>query len=594
MPGRKPQARAEDANSLSAAGNFHGFLARNLSDGYRLAEMTLGDPVEAGAVLRGVAMSAWLSTRDPAEGEIDDAFRHRLESGLLAAIREAGEQAPREGAGATTLEAAVAALPPRLQLALARVFGPWELTGRLAPGAGAAREAAAALRTLRARLGAGAAAETVAGAGPAEGGLDGGWAPGAGSGDAPGDGDTESLLRHLYETRDPGEPAPLYLRMRLEQDLGEAEAAAAERARLTRASGWRFVFNAFGAMIVLSLVLAAASIVDQRSSTAAAGDPTSAPTGDPTSDPASPLIISGVSLVEGAIDGAQVHVGATQRTFIMAFAASPMWNATVTDCQADIFGVISWQGQTTWIGEQAGRADVIAGDPSSASAYVAGPGPYCQSGRFASADGGLIWSAGALPGHASASPTWISFDPSRSGVLLAYYPGRLYTSSDAGVTWTSRASTVRPVAFDPRGRLVGWSQGELFELTDDGVSWRETGPGPTEAPVAAGATPAGVFLGMRTGLWWYPTGAAANLVRAGSVFSIAAIGDGAVVLGADPAGSPWLGTVNDAKPEISLAVLPPDLATLRVSGGSVAANDAGAIAAFSGDSSAIAIASFAH
>ena len=99
---------------------------------------------------------------------------------------------------------------------------------------------------------------------------------------------------------------------------------------------------------------------------------------------------------------------------------------------------------------------------------------------------------------------------------------------------------------------------------------------------------------MKDGLWWYPTDAAANLVRAGSVFSIAALGDGAVVLGADPAGSPWLGTVNDAKPGISLAVLPPDLATLRVSGGSVAANDAGAIVAFSGDSSAIAIASFAH
>ena len=472
----------EDTDSPSAAGNFHGYLARNLSDGYRLAEMTLGDPIEAGAVLRGVAMSAWLSARDPSESDVDDAFRRRLESGLLTALREAGTRAAPDGGGAETLEAAVAELHPRVQLALARSFGPWELIGRLTPWAGAAGEAAEALGTLQTRLGTGAGAGTADGDGPGEAG--GGLSAGAGisPGETPRAGDTERRLRALYEARDPGEPAPLYLRMRLEQDLREAESAAAERARLTRASGWRFVFNAFGAMIVLSLILAVASIVDQRASTAAAGDPTSAPTGDPTSDPTSPLTISGVSLVEGAIDGAQVHVGATQRTFVMAFAASPMWNATVTDCQADIFGVITWQGQTTWIGEQAGRADAIVGDPSSASAYVAGLGPYCQSGQFASADGGVIWSPGALPGHATASPTWLSFDPSRAGVLLAYYPGRLYSSADSGATWTSRASTVRPLAFDPKGRLVGWSPGKLFQSLD---RWRLMGgdrPRPDRRP----------------------------------------------------------------------------------------------------------------
>ena len=105
---------------------------------------------------------------------------------------------------------------------------------------------------------------------------------------------------------------------------------------------------------------------------------------------------------------------------------------------------------------------------------------------------------------------------------------------------------MRPLAFDPRGRLVGWSPGKLFESLDDGASWEETGPGPTDAPLAAGATPGGVLIGAEAGLWRYPLTAAAGLVRSGSVFSIAAIGEGAVVLGADPAGNPWLGTVNDS------------------------------------------------
>ena len=64
------------------------------------------------------------------------------------------------------------------------------------------------------------------------------------------------------------------------------------------------------------------------------------------------------------------------------------------------------------------------------------------------------------------------------------------------------------------------------------------------------------------------------------------------MLGADATGRPWLGTVNDSQPGISLATLPPDVASLKVTGGGVAANDSGAVVAFSGASSLIALATF--
>jgi hypothetical protein len=82
------------------------------------------------------------------------------------------------------------------------------------------------------------------------------------------------------------------------------------------------------------------------------------------------------------------------------------------------------------------------------------------------------------------------------------------------------------------------------------------------------------------------------MIKPGSVFSIATLGDGAVVLGADPAGHPWLGTVDPAMPGIVLSTLPPEIYGLRITGGGVAVNDSGAIVAFGGTSSAIAVASF--
>ena len=362
--------------------------------------------------------------------------------------------------------------------------------------------------------------------------------------------------------------------------------AASESSWQTRFSGWAFPVNFFLALSVLSLAVAFASIHGVRAS--------GATTSDPTSDPASPLTISGESLVEGDIAGDAVHVGATQRTLIVSFAASPVWHASSRDCLADVVGVLDWQDQATWIGAQAGHIAALAGDPSSTSAYVAGLGQYCEPGRFSSADGGNTWASGSLPGDGASVPAWLAFDPGRPGTLLASYPGVLYASSNSGAVWTRRKSVVTPLTFDPSGRLVGWTAGKLYGSIDDGASWQETGPGPADRPATAGALADGVLIGSDAGLWWCPTAGAASLVQSGSVYSIATLSNGAVVLGADPEGHPWLGTVSSTQPGISLATLPPDVASLSVTGGEVAANDSGAAVAFSGPSSAIALASFAH
>jgi hypothetical protein len=191
----------------------------------------------------------------------------------------------------------------------------------------------------------------------------------------------------------------------------------------------------------------------------------------------------------------------------------------------------------------------------------------------------------------------LAFDPSHARTLLAYYPDRIFTSGDAGTTWTSRLSGLSgaaPIAFDSTGRLVGWDRGRLYESLDDGATWQDTGADPADLPSVTGATSNGVLIGADTGLWRYPLTSAPSLLKSGTASSIATLGGEAVVLGADPAGLPWLGTVNDTEPSIALVALPPDVTSLSVTAGEVAINDSGALIAFSGRSSLIALATFIH
>jgi len=553
----------------SSDSDFYGYLARNLSDAYRLAVIALDDPIVAQAVVHDAITSVWFSTSAGSEPDLDDAFCRRLDAATAAAIR--GAEPARESDNADPLEAAIAGLSPELQLVLVRSFGPWESQGAVGD-AGAdghdghdAPDAHDAFRALAARMGGDDATTAPAG-------------------------DLQLRLRALYDARDPGAPAPLQLRMRLQQDqdqAGAAETAAlAGRTRRQRRSGWAFGFNVFLVLAVITLAIALASVVDVRASAVASADP--------TGDPALPLTISDVSIVQRNIEGPGIHVAATQRTFIAAFPASPLWHASDRQCLADVVGTISWDGTASWVGQRAGHVETLAGDPSSMSAYIAGPGTYCQLGQYVSSNGGVTWSAGPLPGNPASSPTWLAFDPARAHTLLADAAGTLSTSIDSGTKWTARQSAVVPLAFDSTGRLVGWTAGRLLESLDDGASWQETGPGPADRPDTAGATSSGVFIGAKDGLWWYPLTATPSRVQSGSVFSIATLGDDALVLGADTAGRPWLGTANNANPGFSQAALPPELASLQISGGGLAVNDSGAVVAFSGAASAIAFVTFVY
>ena len=553
---------AGPVKGTARAGDFAGYLARNLTDAYRLATMALGDPVAAQDVVLDSALAAWQAGGGWSADALDAAFARRFTSDCVRAL---GARVPKEAAqGSEPLEDALLDLAPKDRFMLARALGLVGPTGSGPAGRGSAdKHIAGILRSLRARM-ADAAPSNAAAAGSS---LDEG-------------------LRALYAARDPGAEVPLQLRLRLQRSLYEAEVAAAERDEIARASGWGFVFNAFLVVVVLTLTVVLASVLNLRGSPAASADP--------LGDPSTPLTIDGVAVVQGGVDGPDVHVAATQNSFVAAFEASAGWHVSPQQCLAGVVGVIDYSGQPEWLGERAGHVQAIAGDPSSAGVYAAGLGQYCQLGRYSSADGGRTWSPGSLPTGAATSPSWLAFDPARAGSLLAFDAGVLYVSSNAGATWTSSRSDVTPIGFDATGRLVGWSPGNLFESLDEGSTWRHTGPGPADRPDTGAATSNGVLVGSKVGLWWYPLSASPSLIRSGSVYSVAALGDGAVVLGADADGHPWLATVADTQPGMSLATLPPELASLRITGGEVAANDSGAAIALSGPRSAFAFATFAR
>ena len=565
---------AEPVKGKTHSADFAGYLGRNLIDAYRLATMVMADPVAAEDVVHGSALAAWRVGGDWSAGALDAAFSRRFTSDCVRAL---GNQGSKMSAGeGGQLEDAVLDLAPQDRLSLARAFGtPGLIPAGTARRSPADRRIAGILQSMRARMPDAEPSTPSTHAAPATQAI----RPAAGS-------SLEERLRALYASRDPGDEVPLQLRLRLQRSLFEADTAAAEREESARASGWGFVFNAFMVVVVLSLVVAAASVLDLRGSPAASADP--------MGDPSVPLTIVGVAVVQNGIDGPDVHVAATQNTFVATFEASAGWHVSPQECLADEIGVMDPAGAPQWLGPRAGHVEAIAGDPSSAGVYAAGPGPYCQLGRYSSGDGGGTWSPGPLPAGAAASPSWLAFDPARAGSLLAFDAGVLYASADSGATWASSRSDVTPIGFDSTGRLVGWSPGNLLESLDEGGTWHRTGSGPTDRPDIGAATSNGVLLASSAGLWWYPLSASPSLIHSGSVYSMSSIGAGVVVLGADAAGHPWLGTVSDTQPGIALATLPPDLASMRTDGGQVAANDSGAAIALSGPTSALAFATFAR
>jgi hypothetical protein len=540
---------APDAGT-APSGDFAGYLDRNLAEAYRLAVLALDDPIAAQRAAHDAALGAWLAASPWPARDQDRAFGRRFEMECTAALRKTN---PIEEAADPALEAALLGLAPRDRLALARRFG-LEAAGRSDE-----RRADRALAALAvpARAGSGGAA----GSDPAE------------------------RLRALYAGRDPGAEAPLQLRLRLQNSLVKAEEEAAEEEARAQRSGWSFVVNAFLVLIVLSLILGIGSVVTLRSSPASA---------DPLGDPATPLTITAVSTIDGTLGSSGVHVAASQTELLATFGAAAVWHLSDRQCRADVVSLVDTAGHARSLGQPVGHVNAIAADPYSPAALVTGLGQYCEAQRYASTDGGGSWASGAMPAALPESPEWLAFDPGRPGTALAYRAGAISISTDGGLHWTDRPSAAIPIGFDQMGRLVGWSPGKLLDSADDGATWEQTGVGPAERPTAGAATSKGTVLGTKTGLWWYPLSAAPSLIESGTVYSIAALGGGSVALGADAAGRPWLGTVDDSVPGISLATLPPELASLTLTGGQVAADDGGALVALTGPTSAIAFASFSR
>lgn len=558
-------------------GDFAGYLRRNLSTAYRLVAMALDDPIAAQGVVYDAAMAAWRVGSEWPAPALDGAFRRRLEADCRTALksidfetgRTSGEAAVETiGGQAEPLAAALLSLGPKDRLALARRYGLAEesprprrtLLGRSSPG-----RSPGVPDRLRARL-----AELQGGDGPTETPL------------------LETRLRAIYASRDPGEETPLALRMRLQRGLSDAETAATQRDEIAQASGWGFAINTFLAVLVLTIAVALLSVTDLRASRETAAYPLGGPT--------SPLTITSVSVLQSGIDGSGVHVAATSDSLVATFEGSSDWHPEARQCLPDVTGVINSTGQAQWLGTQAGHVESIAGDPSSGSVFAAGLGAYCDLGRHSSGDGGNTWAAGPLPPGATGSPPWLAFDPAQSGTLLAAGDGRLFLSRDAGRTWSSSPETVTPIGFDSTGHLLGWGPGALFESLDDGASWQRIGAGPATQPTAGAAISGGVLLGEPDGMWWFPLDGSASLVRPGTVFSIAPAGDGAVATGSDALGHPWLGTFSLAARDSAFRVasLPPELASMTVTGGQVAANSNGLVLALSGPRSAIALGSFAR
>ncbi len=265
--------KALEARGEARAGDFAGYLKRNLSTAYRLVTMALDDPIAAGDAVHDAAMEAWRVGGEWPAPALDSAFRRALESRLRTALKPVEQRA---GTRPLPLSAALLSLGADDRLDLVRDYGLAEEppgrkpapASRGSPG----RRSSRSLSRLAARAASNRGADHEAGRSS-----------------------LETRLRALYASRDPGEEAPLALRLRLQRSLYEAEIAAAERDEIARASGWGFAINAFLLILVLTIIVALASVTDLRASRAASVSSAGGPT--------IPLTITSVSALQSGIEG---------------------------------------------------------------------------------------------------------------------------------------------------------------------------------------------------------------------------------------------------------------------------------------------------
>jgi hypothetical protein len=351
---------------------------------------------------------------------------------------------------------------------------------------------------------------------------------------------------------------------------------------------WTFPVYVTLLLAVLFLATSFLSVTDLRAAQAAA----TARGGGPTR----PLTITTVSVVQAGIAGSEVSVAGTAGSLVASFVGSTEWRPDARQCLPDITGIVGGTGTERLI-QATVHVEAIAGDPGSGDVYATGLGEYCAQVARRSIDGGATWTAAALPPALSADLAWLRFDPSRPGTLLVLGAGRLFVSTDTGLTWSAESADVQPLGFDAGGVLFGWSPGSLYTSTDEGATWQLAGSGPDIAPSDAGSADGGLLLAEPDGLWWYPEGGTPVPVRSGRVLGMASAGDGVVVAGIDAGGRPWLGAFaaeGGAGPTLRLALVPAGLNVSGVATARVAANDSGALVALGGTTSALLVANFAR
>jgi hypothetical protein len=525
----------------SAGADSAGYLRRAVGPAWRLATLLTGDPVAAQAVVERAAIAAWRSAGDSPDRDLDSAFERELTADLLRVT--AGSEPPDDAD--SELAEAIGALPAGFQLDLARRFG-----------LGEASYSPETLARLAAELGS--------------------------------DG-LESRLAAFYAARDPGPDAPLAMRLRVQGGLADLERTTEDetrrRAERSRRGGWGFGLNVPLLMIALTATVAAASAVNVRASLQAQA----ASSGGPTN----PLTIASMVTIQSGGGGSGASVAATRTSLVATFQPAAIWHQDIRSCLPDVAGTVGPDGKARWLGQPIGHVESMAGDPSSSALYSLGLGEYCDPEAHA---GPADWAPLPMPGKGGTA-RWLAFDPGNAATLLAADGHTLFLSRDAGRAWSTGTETVAPLAFDASGRLFGWGAGSIFESLDDGTTWDEVAGGPSTQPAAAAALSGGLLLGGPDGLRWYPLdGSSPTLVQAGTVFSMAEVGDGAIVVGATSAGRPWLGaySIDAAVSPFALSPLPPEVRSLTVSGGQAAANSTGALVAFSAPSSAICFVAFAR
>ena len=200
-------------------------------------------------------------------------------------------------------------------------------------------------------------------------------------------------------------------------------------------------------------------------------------------------------IVNSVISGNIAAIGAFNTTFAQTGTAThtlPPTNSTLArtdasqvfagtqsflnDISGNITGTAGYQGSTNidiasvnaWVARESNRSWFAAASSADGVKLIAAD----QGGRlYTSTDSGVTWTA------RENSRTWYGVASSSDGTKLVATPlgGQIYTSINSGVTWTARDSVrdwIRVASSSDGTKLVATvAAGRLYTSTDSGATW---------------------------------------------------------------------------------------------------------------------------